>query len=52
MSRRDRRLARSAAGLEYDGDLHVRHICEVIVNDVGVDKIKDQVTNPLTGRRG
>ena len=41
--------ALSAAGQSYDGDLHVRHACEVIVNDVGLDKIKEQVTNPLEG---
>ncbi len=35
--------------LTYDEDLQVRHACEVIVNDVGVDKIEDRVTNPLTG---
>ncbi len=41
--------ALSAADLSYDGDLQVRHMCEVIVNDVGVETIKEQVTNPLTG---
>ncbi|MDA1090860.1 MAG: CoB--CoM heterodisulfide reductase iron-sulfur subunit B family protein [Proteobacteria bacterium] len=47
--RNDVNEALGAAGLSYDGDLLVRHICEVLVNDVGVDKIKEQVTNPLTG---
>jgi len=47
--RNDVNEALGAAGLSYDGDLLVRHICEVIVNDVGVDKIKEQVTNPLDG---
>jgi heterodisulfide reductase subunit B len=41
--------ALDVAGLSYDGDLNVRHACEVLVNDVGLDKIKEQVTNPLTG---
>jgi heterodisulfide reductase subunit B len=41
--------ALGAAGLEYEGDLTVRHACEVLVNDVGMEKIKQQVTNPLTG---
>lgn len=31
----------------YDGSLHVRHVCEVLVNDVGTDKIKENVTRPL-----
>ncbi len=41
--------ALAAGDLSYDGDLKVRHVCEVLVNDVGVDKIKDRVKNPLTG---
>lgn len=41
--------ALEAADLSYDGDLNVRHACEVLVNDVGLDKIKEQVTNPLKG---
>jgi heterodisulfide reductase subunit B len=41
--------ALSAAETSYDEDLQVRHMCEVIVNDVGVDKVRAQVTNPLTG---
>ncbi len=41
--------ALSAADLSYDADLQVRHACEVIVNDVGIDKVKDRVTNPLDG---
>lgn len=41
--------ALEAADLSYDGDLNVRHACEVLVNDVGLDKIKQQVTNPLKG---
>ena len=41
--------ALEAGGLNYQGDLKVRHICEVLVNDVGIANIKDQVTNPLSG---
>jgi heterodisulfide reductase subunit B len=41
--------ALSAAELSYDDDLQVRHACEVIVNEVGFDKIKERVTNPLDG---
>jgi heterodisulfide reductase subunit B len=41
--------ALSAADLSYDDDLQVRHACEVIVNDVGTEKIKERVSNPLTG---
>lgn len=41
--------ALAAGDLAYEGDLQVRHMCEVIVNDVGLDKVKERVTNPLTG---
>ncbi len=41
--------ALDAGGLKYDGDLKVRHACEVLVNDVGVEAIEKRVTNPLTG---
>ncbi|MCC2112256.1 MAG: CoB--CoM heterodisulfide reductase iron-sulfur subunit B family protein, partial [Hyphomicrobiales bacterium] len=41
--------ALGAAGLKYEADLNVRHMCEVIVNEVGVDKIKERATNPLKG---
>lgn len=41
--------ALEAGDLHYDGDLKVRHACEVLVNDVGIDKIKSRVTNPLKG---
>jgi len=37
------------AGLSYDADLRVRHVCEVLVNEVGMDKIAAQVTRPLQG---
>ena len=41
--------ALSTADLSYNADLQVRHMCEVIVNDVGMDRVRDEVTNPLTG---
>jgi len=47
--RNDLNDALAAADLHYDGDLLVRHICEVMVNDVGIEKIKEQVTTPLNG---
>ena len=43
--------ALGAAELSYDDDLEVRHVCEVIVNDVGIDKVAVRVSNPLTGLR-
>ena len=47
--RDDLNEALASVGKSYDGDLHVRHMCEVMVNDVGYDAIKEQVTKPLTG---
>lgn len=41
--------ALGAAGLGYQGDLRVRHACEVLVNDVGLEKIRAQVRQPLHG---
>ncbi|MGQ0662724.1 MAG: CoB--CoM heterodisulfide reductase iron-sulfur subunit B family protein [Pseudomonadota bacterium] len=48
-TRRQVNEALGAADLSYEGDLNVRHACEVMVNDVGMKKIEERVTNPLTG---
>ncbi len=47
--RRNVNEALAEGDLAYDEDLNVRHACEVIVNDVGIDTIKERVTNPLDG---
>ncbi len=47
--RRNVNEALAEGDLTYDEDLQVRHACEVIVNDVGMEKIEERVTNPLTG---
>ncbi len=36
-------------GLKYNGNIKVRHIQDVLFNDVGVDKIKAAVVKPLSG---
>jgi heterodisulfide reductase subunit B len=42
--------ALSAGGLHYDpGTVKVRHLLEVILNDVGLDAVKAAVKKPLTG---
>lgn len=47
--RRNVNEALAEGDLAYDEDVQVRHACEVIVNDVGMEKIEERVTNPLTG---
>jgi len=41
--------ALSAGGLEYHGTVKVRHILDVIVNDIGYDAIRDYVRRNLDG---
>jgi len=49
--------ALAAGGLKYNGTTTVRHIVEFLVNEVGIEKIKQYVSNqkyvgnPLTGLR-
>src|SRR5512136_1661698 len=43
----DRALA--AVGLSYSGDTPVRHPLDVLLNDVGLEAIKQKVTRPLKG---
>jgi heterodisulfide reductase subunit B len=44
--------ALAAGGLEYKGGkLKVRHLLDVIVNDIGYDVIAEKVTKPLKGLR-
>lgn len=45
-------LALEAGGLQYTpGTLKVRHLLDVIVNDIGLDTLKEHVVRPLTGLR-
>ncbi|MBO8128325.1 MAG: CoB--CoM heterodisulfide reductase iron-sulfur subunit B family protein [Peptococcaceae bacterium] len=41
--------ALSAAGLQYNGTLRVRHLLDVLVNDIGLDEIKARTIKPLEG---
>lgn len=44
--------ALAAGNLQYKpGSLDIRHLLDVLINDVGLDYIKSQVTRPLTGLR-
>lgn len=41
-----------AGGLHYEpGSLDIRHLLDVLINDIGLDKIKEKVVRPLTGLR-
>ncbi|MBN2548685.1 MAG: CoB--CoM heterodisulfide reductase iron-sulfur subunit B family protein [Anaerolineales bacterium] len=44
--------ALAAGGLEYQaGSLDIRHLLDVIINEVGLDRVRDQVVKPLKGLR-
>jgi heterodisulfide reductase subunit B len=44
--------ALGAGGLSYEpGSLEIRHLLDVIVNDIGLEAVKDKVTRPLKGLR-
>jgi heterodisulfide reductase subunit B len=44
--------ALAAGGLSYkSGDLRVRHLLEVVVEDIGNEAIAEKITNPLKGLR-
>jgi heterodisulfide reductase subunit B2 len=44
--------ALAAGGLHYDpGQLVVRHLLDVVMNEVGLDKVKEKVVKPLSGLR-
>jgi heterodisulfide reductase subunit B len=44
--------ALAAGGLSYEGgSLKVRHLLDVVVNDIGLDTIAGKVTRPLNGLR-
>lgn len=44
--------ALAAGGLHYDpGTLEIRHLLDVLINDIGLDHIKSKVVKPLTGLR-
>jgi heterodisulfide reductase subunit B len=44
--------ALAAGGLHYDpGTLAVKHLLDVVINDIGLDAVKTKVVKPLTGLR-
>jgi heterodisulfide reductase subunit B len=47
----ERERAERVTGKPYDGDVAVRHLLDVLVNDIGIEAIRRKVTRPLTGMR-
>jgi len=44
--------ALAAGGLHYEpGSLDIRHLLDVLINDIGLDKLKEKVVRPLKGLR-
>ena len=43
----DRRLREQ--GLSFDADIEVKHLLSVLRHDVGLDALKEKITQPLTG---
>lgn len=43
------RSALSSAGLSYAGRVNVRHPLEIVVNDIGLERVKALVRKPLAG---
>jgi heterodisulfide reductase subunit B2 len=43
--------ALEAAGLHYGGGVRVRHPLDVLVNDIGLERVGDAVSRPLRGLR-
>lgn len=47
----DLNTALQVAGLAYDGSLTIRHLVEVLIEDIGYEALKAKVTRPLKGVR-
>ena len=47
----DRLRAERITGRPYDGDIEVRHVLDVLVNELGPDRIRATVRRPLAGLR-
>jgi heterodisulfide reductase subunit B len=44
--------ALNAGGMSYKpGEMHVRHLLDIVVNDIGYDAVASKVTKPLKGLR-
>jgi heterodisulfide reductase subunit B len=43
--------ALGAVGRSYDGQVKIRHIMDILINDIGLEAIEERVTRRLTGVR-
>ncbi|MBU1247517.1 MAG: CoB--CoM heterodisulfide reductase iron-sulfur subunit B family protein [Proteobacteria bacterium] len=50
-SRAELNEALSSEALAYAGEVRVRHLLDVLLNDIGVERIGEKVVNPLEGIR-
>jgi len=41
----------SSAGLKYNGSIEVKHLVEVLHDDIGISNIKQQITKPFDGMK-
>ncbi len=46
-----RRMVADALGVDYDGSTPVKHVLEILRDDIGMAAIADKVTKPLAGLR-
>lgn len=46
-----RAKVQKAAEVSYDGGVEVRHLLDILFNDIGVDAVKERVTRPLAGMK-
>ena len=44
-----RKSVADAVGIDYDGSVNVRHFIEILMQDIGLDKIKESVKNSMDG---
>lgn len=47
----ERARAERVTGKAYDGGVEVRHLLDVLVNDLGIDEVVDKIRRPLGGMK-
>ena len=49
--REDVNAVLAEAGIQYSGTVRLRHLLDIIISDVGLDRVRERVTRPLDGLR-